>query len=249
MLVRALSISSKAADLQNELERLHILRHPNLTQVFGYGLDSGDLSGEHFVLTEQPLSNMYQFLANCTARPSHKQTMQFARDILTGLHFLHSKNIYHASLNPSNLVLFSPTRWKISYTEPYQCRPAHDPKTVSPYGAPELSTKDPTQVDFIKADVYSIAYLVGCFYLGQQFLYSTTELNQVFSERENLKNILLQALYGTPIKRPSLEQVLSYLVESEQEYQALPVVPEPDFDDIFIKGNFYIHPFIGPIAL
>jgi serine/threonine protein kinase len=236
VLVRALATSSKAADLQNELERIHILRHPNLTQMFGYGLDWGS-NLAHFVLTEQPHSNMSQFLASCSAVQSHKQIMQFARDVLMGLHFLHSKNNYHGSLNPTNLLLFFPTCWKVSYVEPHQCPLGQDPKSRSPYEAPELTAKDPAQIDFIKADVYSIAYLVLCYHLRQDFLYSTAELSQVFPERSNLKNILLQALSCTPIKRPSLGQILSYLQESDNEYKTLVAVPEPDLDDLFIKGN------------
>lgn len=99
--------------MYQEIETLKNLSHPNIVKYYGvaklchkegYGLLMEYMAG----------GSLVQFIKeNSSVKPQHK--LALVKEILNGLYYLHSQNIVHADLEPSNILLTN-DKWNAKLT-------------------------------------------------------------------------------------------------------------------------------------
>lgn len=130
-----------------------------------------------------------------TPKPGIKKRITFLKEISSGMHWLHSKNILHLNLKPSNILLTSSLSIKISdYGLGHIARKYTAKKldlTSACYVAPELFRKEqPTMA----CDVYSLGILACYILTNGRDLYQFTSVSQLIQNvkeggRPELPNI------------------------------------------------------------
>lgn len=87
---------------KNELKLLAQLEHPNIVNLFGYCISSEEL----ILVMDFCDSNLKDFFKNGNYKPcSILQVINFSKDILKGLSYLHSQKIGHRDLKPENILI------------------------------------------------------------------------------------------------------------------------------------------------
>eukprot|EP00045_Choanoeca_perplexa_P016126 m.213516 g.213516 ORF g.213516 m.213516 type:complete len:530 (+) comp17177_c0_seq2:1882-3471(+) len=92
-------------ELADEMRLLSRLRHPNIIAILGMCMEKGVIP--LMVLEYLPLGSVFDLLHNCTMEVDSTITMPIARDIITGMSYLHGflPAIVHADLKSANVLI------------------------------------------------------------------------------------------------------------------------------------------------
>eukprot|EP01117_Protostelium_nocturnum_P017317 TRINITY_DN7036_c0_g1_i1.p1 TRINITY_DN7036_c0_g1~~TRINITY_DN7036_c0_g1_i1.p1 ORF type:complete len:502 (-),score=152.09 TRINITY_DN7036_c0_g1_i1:223-1728(-) len=149
---------SKAEDVfWSEITKLSRLRHPNLSNVYGFTFDENTA-----YLVSEPLQqkdvNLEEVIANKERyRLYDSIIVDIAISIAEAIAFLHTNGITHGALFPSNIVVRNVYKGKVKVSRFGLAKlNKSDPKTRSVFDAPEYNTTGPT----FRTDVYSFGTLM-----------------------------------------------------------------------------------------
>ena len=147
--------------LDQEIEFLCTIRHPNLVQYLGVHQDHA--TGFPVILMELLDSNLTDFLGNSKQLISYHVKANTCHDITLALSFLHSYGIVHRYLSSNNILLNSDIRAKVSdFGTTKMTELGHQSSSANPnmkvYMSPE-SLKVPAQYSE-RSDCFSFGVLV-----------------------------------------------------------------------------------------
>ena len=93
-------MSFSSARLQRQVEILSNLKHPNIIALY----DIGFFDGVYFIIQEYiegiPLNNLI-----ISKKLSFEDVVNYSKDILKSLAYLHDNNIIHRDIKPSNIII------------------------------------------------------------------------------------------------------------------------------------------------
>jgi len=191
--------------LLKEIEMLKTLNHKHIVSYLG----SFNESGEVQLFLEYAAHSVEKLLQDCRrafhgVMPSACRT--YAKQILLGLHYLHTNKIVHADLKPGNILLTPEGVIKISDfgTAKKMTGDALPKSGISSglYTAPEVRAHKPHGT---AADIWSFGMTLREMVTGQRP--STARLNGC---PNNLKDIIEQCLESDPKKRPTTADLLKH---------------------------------------
>ncbi len=93
-------IDSACETLQKEINILTPLDHPNIVKLIGY-IPPGSMSQTALMLTPR----YKEVLSECLSSSSRTRRIGFARDLFTGLNYLHNNKILHRDIKPLNCMI------------------------------------------------------------------------------------------------------------------------------------------------
>jgi serine/threonine protein kinase len=147
--------------LENEVIIMESVTDSNIVEFYGYSF-----SGNMIVLIMECLvAGSLQALLNCFSQMPMPTVVGFMRDVLRGLHKLHSQGIVHRDVKPQNVLLTNSGHCKITdfgaSAQLLELLRKHDASggvelQGSPiYLAPEAARGDPTA----KSDIWSVGIM------------------------------------------------------------------------------------------
>jgi serine/threonine protein kinase len=104
------------------------IRHPHILIFYGAGVNSND---HPFLVTELMVNGSLRRLLDSSEPITWSQRFTFARDIASGMRYLHSKFTVHRDLKAENCFLDARLRVKVSLALPLL--PAHQSETTHHY--------------------------------------------------------------------------------------------------------------------
>jgi serine/threonine protein kinase len=252
--VKIMRIKSEDADkansqlrkFQKEVSIMKTLRHPNIVEYMGISfpqergssssLDTPrELGPKMCIVTELlPNGNLEQLLTK--RRLSWKRYFRFAKDIASGLNWLHHKGIIHRDLKPSNLLVTSSYHIKIAdfglshmKNNPAGSMGVYSVCGTRCYIAPEVLQKKPYDT---KADVFSYG-VVLCEMVNGNYPFETMESRETYSLNEmivsgmrprmpdecpsHLRILIERCWDDNPQNRPTMEEILELLDKFEKD--------------------------------
>ncbi len=87
------------SEMEHYCKVLHEIQHPNILNIFDAGVDADG----PFIVTEYCKGQSVRDSIN-TEQLSQKDFIEFAEDTLQGLHAIHSANLLHKNLKPTNII-------------------------------------------------------------------------------------------------------------------------------------------------
>lgn len=226
--------------LNQEINVMANLRHPNLLQFIGAVLD-----GPPMIVTEvmdMSLRDAYEKKV-LTPDPSCRPViLSIMRDVAVGLNYLHClpEPIIHRDLSSSNVLLESkgPERWKTKISDFGSAKKVRLAVTKAPgaqvYSAPEalldITRSDPKK-QTTRMDVFSYGILLcevlTCRFPGdhpfkgmhQEIRLDTSSgssLSRFFSKNQTLYSLVELCTKIEPHKRPTMNQVINNLDDIEK---------------------------------
>jgi serine/threonine protein kinase len=95
--------STLLLSIQQESELMLRLRHPNLVE--GYGMEKDDDGNQLYILMELlPMGSIQKVLKEFGPL-SEQATRLYARQMLSGLHYLHKHGVLHRDIKPGNMLI------------------------------------------------------------------------------------------------------------------------------------------------
>ena len=101
-----------AQQFEQECKFIRTVQHPNIVRYFGVHYD--DITGQPVLLMEMMDENLTHFLESSTENIPYHLQVNFCRDIVLALSFLHSNDIIHRNLSGNNVLLICNSRAKVS---------------------------------------------------------------------------------------------------------------------------------------
>eukprot|EP00475_Leptophrys_vorax_P008101 TRINITY_DN15202_c0_g1_i3.p1 TRINITY_DN15202_c0_g1~~TRINITY_DN15202_c0_g1_i3.p1 ORF type:complete len:708 (+),score=134.10 TRINITY_DN15202_c0_g1_i3:223-2346(+) len=239
--------NSQLRKFQKEVNIMKTLRHPNIVEYMGIsfpserGSSSSDMpvpqeTGPRMCIVTEllPNGNLEQLLSK--RKLSWKRYFRFAKDIASGLNWLHHKGIIHRDLKPSNLLVTSSYHIKIAdfglshmKNNPAGSMGVYSVCGTRCYIAPEVLQKKPYDT---KADVFSYG-VVLCEMVNGNYPFETMDSRETYSLNEmivsgmrprmpeecpmNLRLLIERCWDDNAQNRPSMEEILEMLDKFEKE--------------------------------
>eukprot|EP00756_Hemistasia_phaeocysticola_P026433 Hpha_TRINITY_DN16062_c0_g2::TRINITY_DN16062_c0_g2_i1::g.121834::m.121834 len=100
--VGATSAAKGVEEMLREVDLMTNLRHDNIVQFLGCGVESGHVL---IVMEYLPGGSLQSILRQFNGKVPESCVRRFTRDILSGLRFIHSQCIVHRDLKPANVLL------------------------------------------------------------------------------------------------------------------------------------------------
>jgi serine/threonine protein kinase len=227
---------AEAMLFRQEIKLYREISHcPNIVQLRGACTQPGSL----FILTELLPSNLKKWISSNRSAPVHKRLIM-ARDIATGLNWLHQSKVCHRDLKPENLLVDEHETVKIcdfGFSQAIEGSGRDDstPKGSPLYMAPEVMAL----MDFdYSSDVYSFAIILWEMLTGQepypdaedyQSLYNMVviegvrpPLNESAAIPEEIKPLLEKCWHADLTLRPNFDKIIRAL-----ENVIIPIVISP----------------------
>ena len=101
-----------AQRFEQECKFIRTVQHPNIVQYLGVHYD--DVTGQPVLLMEMMDENLTHFLESSPDKVPYHLQVNFCRDIVLALSYLHSNGIIHRNLSGNNVLLISNIRAKVS---------------------------------------------------------------------------------------------------------------------------------------
>ncbi|GAM20176.1 hypothetical protein SAMD00019534_033510 [Acytostelium subglobosum LB1] len=209
-------------EFKAEVELLGTLQHPNLVACYGYCLNPMCIVMEYL-----PTGNLYDLIHSRDKQLDSALILQFAFEIARGMQFLHSRNIIHRDLKSSNLLLDK--HFNIKIADLGIARETTFTQTMTTIGtvawtAPEILRHESYNN---KADVYSYALVLWELLSGEEpyagipamnagILVASKGLRPDIPEKcdPNWKKLVVWCWAEDPNKRPSFEEITTYLTKT-----------------------------------
>lgn len=240
--VKVMRMGSSEADKRyrkylKEVSIMRSLRHPNIVEFMGISLVTQDPMKNSpatlCIVTElMPNGNLEDLLEKRNI--SWKRFFRFAKDIASGLNWLHHKGIIHRDLKPSNLLLTANYHVKIADFGLSHMRntPSDESAFYSMCGtrcyiAPEVMQKNPYNH---KADVFSFG-VVLCEMIDGRYPFDTIDSRETSSFNDaiisgirprvpekcplELRHLIELCWLEKSQDRPSMDEVLEILTKIE----------------------------------
>jgi len=199
---------------KREARILAKLDHPNIIKVFDFGTSKKFfyISFEYF-----ESKNLREFLKQKNIQDSTKK--KIVRQLLTGLDYIHKKNILHRDLKPENILIDETIHLKL--TDFGLAQITHDQNITQKFalvGTPAYMSPEQIQGEELtdKSDLFSLGITIFELYSGQNPLLgkdSNETINNILSFDENryvfnktefpteISTILTKLLVADPTKR------------------------------------------------
>lgn len=221
----------KASLIVKELKTLCHLSHPNLVQYYSFYFEHERVG----LITEYMSMCLHEAMSmNDIVSLSEENRMDIMREMCLGVQFLHTSNIAHCNLKPTNVfLLLSPSKIDVKLTDYGLSLLGYSPEDggeltrhvyVSSFSSPEVLRGDLLNVSqMMKADIYSLALIFYSVTFGKE-PYSGLDIGRikylVLQKANSLKipqdsriepvllEILKNALCYFPEKRPGISELV-----------------------------------------
>lgn len=100
VLIRFVKTKDSSKDLQNEIETVAAINHPNLARVYEFGNVS---ENEFYVILEDVSDKNLRSFLDQNSPLKERHAIKIARQIAEALEELHSKNVVHRAVSPANI--------------------------------------------------------------------------------------------------------------------------------------------------
>lgn len=168
-------------NLRQEIDILRKLYHENVIQF----LDSFETSTEFCLVTELAPGQLYEILEDDKKLPE-SEIKNIARQLVSGLFYLHSNNIIHRDIKPQNVLISANGIIKIcdfGFARAIESKAMITSIKGTPlYMAPELLREHPYNQ---KADLWSLGVILYELFIGQPPFYTNsfpTLMNKIMNE-------------------------------------------------------------------
>lgn len=217
----------------NELEIMKSLHHGNIIYLYDYV----DYNGFTYLIFEYCQTDLYHLVE--TTQLSKAQITQFMYQILSAVQFIHSLNISHGDIKPSNILIDENGRIKLCDFGLAIAHARHKPVSNCYRGtllfmAPEIFAK--SGFDPIKADMWAVGvtffYMITKtfpFYAEDQLALMQLISKGVFPQYkildDGLRKVICRCLDFNPATRAGVEEVINmelYDVYAPTNLQARP---------------------------
>ncbi|XP_017260998.1 death-associated protein kinase 2 isoform X1 [Kryptolebias marmoratus] len=216
----------KREEIEREVDILQQIRHPNIVELHDVYENRTDV-----VLMLELVSGgeLFDFLARKESLCEEEAT-QFIRQILDGVHYLHSKGIAHFDLKPENIMLLDrsvplPRIKIIDFGLAHKIEPGADFKNI--FGTPEFVAPEIVNYEQLglEADMWSIGVITYILLSGaspflgdtkQETLANVSAMNYDFDEEffgntsELAKSFIRQLLVKDTRKRMTIQDALNH---------------------------------------
>lgn len=105
----ACKVVYKKANYERELYALSILDHPNIVRLY----DHFEESGIYFLILEYCKGGNLESLIKLHTRPKQERIINYTKQIVSALKYIHSKRLAHHDIKPSNILFDKYGRIKI----------------------------------------------------------------------------------------------------------------------------------------
>ncbi|XP_074164016.1 death-associated protein kinase 3 isoform X2 [Sminthopsis crassicaudata] len=208
-------------EIEREVDILREIQHPNIITLHDIFENKTDVV---LILELVSGGELFDFLAEKESLTEEEAT-QFLKQILDGVHYLHSKRIAHFDLKPENIMLLdknvpNPRIKLIDFGIAHKIEAGNEFKNI--FGTPEFVGKWPYYVvePSLMRCVYVLSSLSGASpFLGetkQETLTNISAVNYDFDEEyfsntsELAKDFIRRLLVKDPKKRMTIEQSLEH---------------------------------------
>ncbi|KAK9408972.1 death-associated protein kinase 3 [Crotalus adamanteus] len=213
-------------EIQREVNILREIQHPNIITLHDIFENKTDVV---LILELVSGGELFDFLAEKESLTEEEAT-QFLKQILDGVHYLHSKHIAHFDLKPENIMLLdknvpSPRIKLIDFGIAHKIETGNEFKNIfgtPEFVAPEIVNYEPLGLE---ADMWSIGVITYILLSGaspflgetkQETLTNISAVNYDFDEEyfsntsELAKDFIRRLLVKDPKKRMTIEQSLEH---------------------------------------
>ncbi len=196
-----------------EIETLKKLRHPNIVELYGYGVQDGHL----FYAMELIHGNSLQQELDAGRRFDWRETTQFSIEICQALKHAHDRGVIHRDLKPANLLLTEDNQIKLSDFGIAKLFGAHqitaDRSVIgtADYMAPEQAEGNQANA---RSDLYSLGSVMYALVTGKPPFAAPT-LAKVLSDLRHAEPISLSQ--RVPQIPPEFEGIVQHLLQKDPE--------------------------------
>ncbi|XP_062849772.1 death-associated protein kinase 3 [Trichomycterus rosablanca] len=213
-------------EIEREVNILREIQHPNIITLHDIFENKTDVI---LILELVSGGELFDFLAEKESL-SEEEATQFLKQILDGVHYLHSKNIAHFDLKPENIMLLdknvpNPRIKLIDFGIAHQIKEGNEFKNIfgtPEFVAPEIVNYEPLGLE---ADMWSIGVITYILLSGaspflgetkQETLTNISAVNYDFDEEyfsntsELAKDFIRRLLVKDPKKRMTIQDSLEH---------------------------------------
>lgn len=211
-------LSEDLSDKPESIERFRleaqaaaILRHKNIVDIYYYGKDQihGKENATHYIVMEYVAGRTLSAVLKEKEKLFAMQAIDIVENVATGLAFMHSNDIIHQDIKPSNILISDSGEIKfadfgIAHFVVNEEAPLNDypkPESQPSVVAGTVAYFSPEQVKGEKADVRSDLYSLGV------VLYEMLE-GKIPFQADSVVDIAYKHLYEEPELSPSINKSL-----------------------------------------
>ncbi|XP_065909896.1 calcium/calmodulin-dependent protein kinase type 1-like [Dysidea avara] len=220
-------LKGKEEALQNEIEVLRKVSHPNIVKLYEM---YDDKSKVYLVMELVCGGELFDRIVE-KGTYTEKDASELIAQILGGVNYLHSQGIVHRDLKPENLLCYSKEDSKIMISDFGLSKIASEPETMPAmqtacgtpgYVAPEVLRRQPYNQAVDCWSIGVIAYILLCGYppfydeedseLFKQIMKGTYEFDSPYWDdiSDSAKNFITHLMELDPKKRYNCEQALKH---------------------------------------